>query len=258
MPSNRRENNDPDLRHSLVTLDKWIPDIRPMVPECPTPVIEHHVRRAIIEACERARLWRENLPEIRILRDQTIYELHTPTPKSCIHSVLDVCISGRPIRDYSHNYHNARGGGYNYHNGYPAPYYGGFQGYNIPDRGFIQLTNTPIRDSEAIPPSKPREGEGEDESPPVNRVRTGIEVSVSIKPERDALEVSSVIYKDYYELIRVGALHFIMDIPASPWTDQNKAAMYKREFEIELNRAKQMIDTGFTTKSQRIKPRRFA
>lgn len=464
------------LSHRLVHLGEWLQDIKPEVPSCPTPVIEHNVRRAAIEACERGNFVRDNLPEIPILEGRDTYELHTPIPKHCIHSILSACLSGREIQSgmgdgaYRRRSENL---GYDY-----SPY--SQNGFQVPDRGFIQLTRMPTYNSrflgepaptleEPIPPTDPgaltdpatygftedvsdnsitlsadgltgikgdttntshlriarsrmdngiyyfevevterganntfgqavglttfpntasninhigdymdsvgyhvkgffqSDGDGRVTVPEQAQVgdiigvivsisdtsiiveytlngvsfRTttldaglelfpvisltgnsglryisgisepltylpmdaiswdeglvvtqadvdtfntelaayqvlldafnnqpttteltyrdveGLLVNVSLKPERDAMEIPEVLFKDYYELIRTGALYFLMNVRGKEWSDHPQATRYKREFEIELNRARQGIDRNFSTQSQRIKPRRF-
>jgi len=135
--------NENNLTHELVHVSEWTPDVRSEVPDCPTPVIERYVVRALIEACERARIWRWNLPEIPIEIGKTLYELETPTAKSCIHSVLNVEIDSRLIRDNTEE-SGSRG---------QERYYStqnGVQSYHIPDRGFLELTRPPIRASQRI------------------------------------------------------------------------------------------------------------
>jgi len=133
------------LVHDLVHISEWTQDIRPHVTKCPTPVIEHHVRRAIIEACERARIWRDNIPEIPVCIGKTLYELHPPTPESRIHSILSVCLGGRAIRDSSEDHVNRTTSQHFY--GTYVYDTAGIAGYHIPDRGFIELLREPIHNS---------------------------------------------------------------------------------------------------------------
>ena len=488
--------------HELVHLDAWTPDVRSEVPKCPTPVIERRVREAIIEACERARIWRWNVPEIPVSIGQTLYTIPTPTAHSCIHSILEVQMNRRILGDVSEQRGNQLGV-----TGYYQTQYGQ-QGYNIPDRGMIELIREPTRASdpfqlpasqlptEPTPPVDPgpvdpgapaafdtatpvagilanvtfsnndltmeyqgtsgnfiakftpdstapadiidltsgkyiwnvvvdqvstsfpgiQIGVGDDNGfysvnglgwsagggigfdcgtgdvyyvsggsvqtlsigatvndgdtvtvqldldaytiewfvngtsiaapfdlnqiqstpsewspligmrsvgtganphmivtmqfgeadilatmgltalptdyttfgiPAVTQAQVdaynallaqyqldlvaynaavatlsernyfGLEICASIKPERDAMEVAQVIYKDYHELIVAGALYRLMRMTEQDWTDLGRSDQYRRDFEYQLNRARQQIDRGFNTKSQRIQPRRF-
>lgn len=358
-----------NLNHKLIHVSSWTPDIRSEVPECPTPVIERYVVRAIIECCERARIWRWNAPEIPVYKDKTLYEIETPSTEACIHSIISVELGGRRIRDNSED-NGSRGQERFYSTQYGSP------AYHIPDRGFIELTRKPLTNSrplEVIIPPEPTPGAapyhlavglnpgflnlnlsdfpaeivymlndgqptrveatlgsndvseavvnlnantngeilltlennnenlrveytGGDESvtkievlttvfpfggnlavafnfgdgseivertaavvPSTEPVETtpGLELCVSIKPERGALEVSEVIYKDYYELVTKGALYMLMNMQNQVWSDSAKSSSYEKDFEILLNRARQQIDRGFITKSQRIRPRKF-
>ena len=273
-----------NLVHEMVHINRWTPDVRSEVPDCPTPVIERYLIRSAIESCERARIWRWNLPEIPVEIDRTLYELETPNNQSCIHSILSVEYDNRIIQDNTEEI-GSRG---------QELYYStqnGTQAYHVPDRGFIELTRRPLQDSQPVrsefPPVVPPEpvdpgmnggtvtpedmaeferlvAEREEAQEALrvwnsleNRTNTGIFVCASIKPERDALEIPLVIFKDYYDLILNGALYRLMQMQGQKWTDKQQSNMYRKEYEIDLNRTRQQIDRGFNTKSQRIQPRRY-
>lgn len=43
---------------TLINIAEFIPDLEPELPNCPLPIIERRLIEAIIDACERANLWR--------------------------------------------------------------------------------------------------------------------------------------------------------------------------------------------------------
>jgi len=90
-----------------------------------------------------------------------------------------------------------------------------------------------------------------------NRPITGLEACVTIKPTRNAMEVSEVLYRDYHKLIVMGTLAKAFAMKDRPWSDIDMAGSYARAFEFELAKAKSAIDRGFVTESQKVKPRRF-
>lgn len=81
---------------------------------------------------------------------------------------------------------------------------------------------------------------------------------VSIKPSRTTLMVAEVLVRDYYHLICTGSLYKALMMTGRPWSNPELAKEMQKQYELALAKAKQGIDRGFTTGSQRFKPRKFA
>lgn len=206
---------------NLVELEAFFPDIEPELPRCPIPVIEARIRDSIIDACERANIWRWEHPEIQLIAGQRDYDLMTPTADTLVHSVIGVSRNGLPVSgDDGVTTHGDVGG----------------RGFTISERGQISLLTTPL------PSQTPQ----------------CMELLISIKPSRTTLEVPAVLVRDYYQLIRYGALARAMMMVNRPWTNPEVGKEMEKQYEFALGKAKQGIDRGFRTGSQRIKPRRFA
>jgi len=222
------------MSDNLVELETFFPDIEPELPRCPTPVIENRIRDAIIDACERANIWRWDHPEIQIIEGQQDYDLLTPTVDTLVHSILSLTVNGKPMGSacdvYSHENHR-----------------GSRSGFEVCDRGRIHLSAVPTVSSSPYDPTGT-----------TTRHNVGIKAVVSIKPSRTTLEVSEVLVRDYYQLIRYGSLAKALMMSQRPWTNVNLAKEMEKQYEFLLARAKQAIDRGFRTGSQRIIPRRFA
>lgn len=214
---------------NLVELEEFFADIEPELPRCPTPVIENRIRDAIIESCERANIWRWHHPEILLVEGLRHYQLLTPTSDMLIHSVLSVTKNGRPI-DCANSVDT--------HEGTPSR-----NGFVIGERGLLELTSTPTVSSTPLSESV--------------RPEKGIELVVSIKPSRKTLEVSEVLYRDYYQLIVTGTLARAFMMTQRPWTNIEMGQQKGREYELLIGKARQAVDRGFTTGSQRFKPRKF-
>lgn len=118
----------------------------------------------------------------------------------------------------------------------------------VPDRGTIVLGSRPLRDT-IIP------GPGEEDTR--GEVNRGLDVCVSIKPNRECQEVSEVIHRDYHALIVAGTLSRAMSMEDREWTNDQKASSWAIRYEHLLSHARSAIDRGFTTKSQRVTPRSF-
>lgn len=206
---------------TLVELEEFFTDIEPELPRCPTPVIENRIRDSIIESCERANIWRWQHPGILMIDGVRDYELMTPTSDTLIHTILGVCVDGNSVtNDYS---------GYTYHTSVSGD-------VSVPDRGSIQLRHAP-------------------------RVRGGpsyLQPLVSIKPSRKTLEVSGVLLNDYYQLIVTGTLAKALMMDKRPWSNPDMARDKERKYEYLIAKARQAVDRGFKTGTQKFAPRKFA
>lgn len=244
-------------RETLVDLEVFLPDIEPELPRCPMPVIENRIRDAIIDACERANIWRWHHPEILLKAGVTDYSLLTPTSDSLIHSILSVTQNGRPIgydarcsaHDDMLNYGNA---------------------LRVVDRGSINLNHAPLHDStpmrSQLPPDVPDEPGAERDAALValaawenyTRSNKGVEVMVSVKPSRTTLQVPQRLVRDYYQLIRYGALAKGLMMLDRPWSNYDVGKDLDYQYELALAKARQGIDRGFKTGTQRLRPKRFS
>lgn len=229
------------MDNKLVPLEIFLPDIEPELMMCPIPVIERRLRDCLINACERANLWRWIHPEIPLVRDKVFYELTTPVEHTLIHTVMTVHKNGRSIpniadRETEDNAHNQ------------LPYQRG-NSYAIPERGSIILGSNPRRSTEL--PEDPED----DQREPRNR---GLEICVSLKPGRKTDEVGAVIHRDYHDLVVAGTLARAMSMKNRDWSDHQLASSYAIRYEHLLSHARSAIDRGFTTKTQKVTPRRFS
>lgn len=213
----------------MIDIDEFLPDLLPELSNCPTPVVERRLREALIECCERAPLWRWNHPEIPVVADEVNYEFGTPIEESLVHSVLSLRVNGRPLTSSS--------------DAELRQVIGQKFGYNVPDRGSIELLSVPRISSERLTQSP--------------RTRYGIEACLSIKPTRKATKVAQVIFDDYHSLIIAMTLSKAMNMVDRQWSNPKQSDMLYRRSEYLLGRARQQYDRGFTTKSQKLKPRSF-
>lgn len=221
------------FRHeNMVELEIFFPDIEPELPRCPTPVIENRIRDTIIDACERSNIWRWEMPEILLIKGVQEYDLPTPAADLLIHSILSLTLGRRAYDDYM-----------------------------VTDRGRIRLGEEPIADSspQTIPITTIVGGTPQtiNKINP-NRDAKGITATVSIKPSRTTLEVSEVLYRDYYDLIIKGSLAKGLMMLNRPWTNVKMGKEYEKKYEYALAKAKQGLDRRLRTGSQRVKLRKFA
>ena len=123
---------------NLVELEAFFPDIEPELPRCPVPVIENRIRDTIIDACERANIWRWDHPEIFIKTGVQNYDLAAPTADTLIHSIIELNKNGRPIDDFNIVFR---------HEGFRSQH----RGYGVSERGNIFLTTNPKKSTPPLP-----------------------------------------------------------------------------------------------------------
>lgn len=199
-------------------LEQWMPDLEPDLVSCPVPIIERRLRESAIEACEDANVWAIMLDEIPTVAQQTSYVFQVPE-NTQVHSVLSVMHNSRPLSlDDREVYVNERGG--------------------------IELNNRPKYDSDPI------EQEG--------RRRAGLDVTVTMKPTRDATELADILFSDYHKMIIAGTLAKAFAMKNRRWSEPEEAARHRVIFEEEIADAKRAVDRGFITGSQRLERRQFA
>ena len=68
----------------------------PSVPGCPQPVLEHYIRDAAIEACEKTLAWRYQQFPVRLT--QGVYEYQYDNPAQAeVHAFLTASVNGQPV-----------------------------------------------------------------------------------------------------------------------------------------------------------------
>ena len=68
----------------------------PSVPGCPQPVLEHYIRDAAIEACEKTLAWRYQQFPIRLTPGVYEYQYDNPAQTE-VHAFLTASVNGQPI-----------------------------------------------------------------------------------------------------------------------------------------------------------------
>lgn len=267
------------MNQELIDIEVFIPDLLVELPKCPVPALERRIRDAAIEACERAYLWRHQLPEIPVSIGQTCFDLPAPPGETRVQDVLLVLNNQCPMRNIQ--LENTVDNVY-----IPIPNTG--QGYYIIKRGTLGLTHAPTRASSPmvnnIPPEVPEVPVDPSGNVGVTqaeidqyvidlaaynaavealeiynlpRATRGLDVQVSLKPTREANRIAECLYHDHYQLIIDGTLGYAYDMRDTPWYDPQEAAKRKHAFEYEIVRAKQAMDRGFSDRPLRVRPRKF-
>jgi hypothetical protein len=209
------------------------------VPNCPRPLIERAIRNAMIEFCERAKLWRIELPAINVVANQARYALAFDAPVDPpVKAIVDIrgaLFDGRDLQPTSRDrldlhWHGASnvlsGGSRNVPTDvfFPVPTGGNASSwesaggmptvYFQPDPATIRLVPTPTQ------------------------TMTGnIVVRVAVKPTRAATAAPDWLMEDWFEALCAGAKARLMQVPKKAWSEPNLALYYRRQFETACRKA---------------------
>ena len=181
----------------------FYPDILPNVEGCPLPLVDHHLRRAAIEICKRAK---------RIKVDVS-FDTVAGTPEYTIDpgagfklvSILDINCAGKPIDPISRAELSR------------------FENWQTE-------TGTPTRFITTTEPTVLRLWKTPDT---VFTIKAGI----SIRVDEEATEIADWFGDQYREGLCSGAIARLCAMPKKGWTDYEQATLHQGRFERELSKA---------------------
>ena len=81
---------------TYVSLDKWYPELEVEAPGISVPEMDWVLRQALDEFCRETLLWREDLPVITTVADQTTYDLITPD-RAVFHKWLEAWYGSQEV-----------------------------------------------------------------------------------------------------------------------------------------------------------------
>lgn len=92
--------------------------------------------------------------------------------------------------------------------------------------------------------------------PTPNAVYT-LTISAIVAPKETASQIPADPLVKYSNDIEAGALGYLLAIPGQPWTDENAAQRYMRDFQMGIANGKAEVQRSYNTGSQRARPRPF-
>lgn len=268
------------MSQELVDIEDFVPDIITELPGIPYPAIERRILDAVIEACERAPIWQHSFSEIPVAEGQVCFDLPKTPGDTRMHDVLYLLNNLCPFENIPLN--DTRANPY-----LTIPNRG--HGYHVPKRGQVALNVAPIKASSPFKPQFPPEVGPEPINPgtladgatqvqiddylmdlelyneelaalrefETPRACFGLDVTVSVKPSRNASKIARCFWDDYYQLVIDGTLAYAYDMRDAEWYDSAEVIKRRQAFEYEIAKAKQAMDRGFSDRPIRIRPRRF-
>lgn len=173
---------------AIKTWAEMFDDVMPDLPQCPSALVTHHLRKAAIAFCEESgayRFWAEAL-DVEINSNEI--DLDTP-PQTEVVGIVSVKFNGSDVIATSQADLSAQDGDWFTTTGDTPTHY-----YQM-EPGTLLLYPLP---SAADPGS--------------------LSVSVKVKPKENASGLESWVYKKYHEGICAKALYELKSMESKPWT----------------------------------------
>lgn len=187
----------------------------------PVPIIDHEVREAAIQFCDRARVWRE-IQTLDVVADQADYTPVLPVD-GVVSIVEDVYHNGvrlepKPIDTLKEQYQD-------WQSQSGTPLY-----YTQMQPGVIKLVPYPTTE-----------------------LTDGLSVRLVFKPARTAETLPDWLYEQYADVLGWGALVRLLLNPGLPCHNPGLAAAYQTQFEQGLYRASRQSGKSFTRAPNRVR-----
>lgn len=191
-----------------VTWDKFHPYVQPVVQGCPLGLINHAIRKATIEFCERTNLWKMGSPGADILKDQAFYTFDTPVGTRVTQPDW-ITINGKQlvgttpieldieIPDWREKEQE-----------YPHLYY-------VERPNTVRIIGIPTEDKLGL-----------------------LDAQVSLSPTRDAVDCPDWLYENWVDVIASGALATLTAMAGKQWSDSTMAAYHNQIFRAGISRAR--------------------
>jgi len=196
-----------------VNFEEYLPEVLVEVEGCPSKVAENAIRNAIIELCQKARVWRETLDPISTQANVGNYDLDLPSNSQMV-TLLWGKHDGVNIQPVSEDDMDIVSGRWRIENWRSET--GEVVCFFAPTQETVQLVRIP---TEAL--------------------AGGLVLGAALAPSRDAYEAPESIYNEYLEVIACGAKARLMDMSSRPWYNPQGAAMEGVKFQRGITAARQ-------------------
>ena len=207
-------------RHTMQSLEKFLPRLLPQVPGCPHPLALQSLLDSAIEFCEETGAIQVTCELQPIEVGVPDYDTDTPVGTE-IARLLSVTVRGRALHLAAHPPHPGDGG-------HPRIAY-------VNEDGGVSLFPTPGPDSDG-----------------------NIAIRLCTRPTRDAKSLDNMLYSKWLEAITAGALYRLASTPGQPFTDMALAAASLGKFLYYLNRGRIEARRGSAAVDIRVHNQPFA
>lgn len=197
---------------AIVPYTQWLPYVQVNVPDCPKALIVEAIRQKVIEFCQKSLFLRQELDGFYTVADDNEYDLLPPVDNN-IAQLLMLKVNKRELEpktqdDLEEIYQEWRD-----QDGQPSYF-------------FLKNTYTAI----LVP--KPMG---------VYPVR----LLVALKPTQAAQGVDEIIFEEYKDAIKHGALAYLMLMAEKTWSNPNMSAFYQSQFDAAIQESKMRAEQGY-------------
>jgi len=197
---------------AIVPYTQWLPYVQVNVPDCPKALIVEAIRQKVIEFCQKSLFLRQELDGFYTVADDNEYDLSPPVDNN-IAQLLMLKVNKRELEpktqdDMEEIYQEWRD-----QSGEPQYF-------------FLKNTNTAILVPKPIG---------------VYPVR----ILVALKPTQAAQGVDEIIFEEYKDAIKHGALAYLMLMAEKTWSNPNMSAFYQSQFDAAITDSKMRAEKGY-------------
>lgn len=216
----------------MAAYEDFFPYVLPEVPGAAEMVVEHAVRAACIEFCEKSLILTRDHDPITVLQNIVDYDLEPPTGYLVI-KVQKAWLDNQPLSPLA------------------------------PDMVKEAATYNRLFSSYQSAPSTPSHYLQKDERTisvwpvPDKKYTNGLTLRVALKPTRTGSTIEDVVFQDYAEVIASGALYRLMASPGKAYTNPDLAVVHKSLFEQGVNTARARMIHGHVRSNLAVKLRRI-
>ena len=193
----------------------FYPDVIPDLPGAPFPLVDHHLRNAAIDFCERSKALVVDLDPIDAVSGLQAYDLPLPSGTDLV-EIAGARFSGKKITPKSPAYLDANREDWNTEQGTPEHY---------TQQGKDSLLLVPIPQVDAA---------------------TAIKIKAAVKPSNTSTGVDDWFYAQFRKAIAAGCKAVMMAMPDEKWSNPDRVALNAGIFDAAANDATGDAANGFT------------
>ena len=213
---------------AAITFAAMVPDISAFLQGCPNPAIERTLRKIATDLCQRARVWRADLPDITMVVGTTEY---TPTSPVAYGEFNDIVHSrttiGTTVRDMKWaSYEKTR----RLYPEWPLDPDGTPQTITSRTPGTIMLAPTP--DTAGT-----------------------LSIYATLRPTATADSWDASMYREFHRAMFHGVMHELTLMPERSWTNEKASVYHGKEWTYLLAQARDRADRDYNSDSLTVQMR---
>lgn len=207
----------------MAAVSEIFPRLLPYAPACPEPMAEQCIVDAAIEFCEKTNAFRYTPDQVSTTAGLTTYDFDLPSFTDFAR-VIHLSIDSKEIQSVVTE---------------AQPLEADYQ--TKPDHYFVTQN-----ESELLLNLYPTPDD----------VYT-IDMSIALRPTRNATQIDDDLYTYWQDAIICGALYRIMSVPGQAFSDPVNAGYYNRKFHVLMNNARNEGNLGRVVGSMRVRSNPF-